>query len=84
MTRTRRKASCGFLLLLSHYSEVDFQSQFWSRFSGLQDHFGYLRQKAFVLRFLDLLGAVCGRRKRVKNAEKEHKKPEKANIWEGR
>ena len=45
---------------------------------------GYLRKKAFFLRFLDFPGAVCTLRKRAKKAEKGRKRPISADFQGGR
>ena len=51
---------------------------------GLKEIRGYLRKKAFFLRFLDFPGALRTLRKRAKKAEKGRKGPISADFREGR
>ena len=51
---------------------------------GFKEIRGYLRKKAFFLRFLDFPGALRTLRKRVKKAEKGRKRPISADFLEGR
>ena len=51
---------------------------------GLKEIRGYLRKKAFFLRFLDFPGAVWALRKRAKKAEKGRKRPISADFRKGR
>ena len=51
---------------------------------GFKEIRGYLRKKAFFLRFLDFPGALRTLRKRAKKAEKGRKRPISADFREGR
>ena len=51
---------------------------------GFKQIRGYLRKKAFFLRFLDFPGALRTLRKRAKKAEKGRKTPISADFQEGR
>ena len=51
---------------------------------GFKEIRGYLRKKAFFLRFLDFPGALQALRKRAKKAEKGRKRPISADFQEGR
>ena len=51
---------------------------------GFKQIWGYLRKKAFFLRFLDFPGAVRALRKRAKKAEKGRKRPISADFQHGR
>ena len=51
---------------------------------GLKQIRGYLRKKAFFLRFLDFPGALRALRKRTKKSEKGRKRPISADFQEGR
>ena len=51
---------------------------------GFKEIRGYLKKKAFFLRFLDFPSAVQALRKRAKKAEKGRKRPILADFREGR
>ena len=51
---------------------------------GFKEIRGYLRKKAFFLRFLDFPGALQALRKGAKKAEKGRKRPISAEFREGR
>ena len=51
---------------------------------GFKEIRGYLRKKAFFLRFLDFPGALQALRKRAKKPEKGRKRPISADFREGR
>ena len=51
---------------------------------GFKEIRGYLRKKAFFLRFLDFPGALRTVQKRAKTAEKGRKRPISADFQEGR
>ena len=51
---------------------------------GFKEIQGYLRKKAFFLRFLDSPGALQALRKRAKKAEKGRKRPISADFQDGR